>query len=188
MEFIDWRKSPQTIIIESEEAKQGRPRNKHYRNFVEQQIRQAQENGAFDNLPGAGKPLALEQNPYAGDKAFVFSWLKNNGFAPEEVEIGREIRREFKKFEQRLTRMKHYRRLLKSRRVSPFPSERRSYNVGVEKLAEEYDEKLRDLNRKILTLNLIAPASMHLKMYPVEKMVQEFRDSCPLLPEDSSHL
>lgn len=28
-------------------------------NAVEQQIRQAQERGAFDNLPGAGKPLNL---------------------------------------------------------------------------------------------------------------------------------
>lgn len=188
MEFIDWRKSPQKIIIDSEEAKQGIKRNKHYRNVVEQQIRQAQESGAFDNLPGTGKPLDLEQNPYAGDKAFVFSWLKNNGFAPEEVEIGRDVRRDLKKFEQRLTRMQHYGKRLKTRRVSPFPSERRGYNLGVEKLANEYDEKLRELNRKILTLNLIAPSSMHLKMYPVEKMVQEFRESCPLLPEDTSRL
>jgi DnaJ homolog subfamily C member 28 len=39
---------------------------------------------------------------------------------------------------------------------------------------------LRELNRKILKLNLITPAAMHMPMFEVEKLVQQFRTSCPL--------
>jgi len=34
-----------------------------YESWVERQIREAQERGEFDDLPGAGKPLRLERQP-----------------------------------------------------------------------------------------------------------------------------
>jgi len=50
----------------------------------------------------------------------------------------------------------------------------------VEKAAAEYEKTLRDLNRKILTLNLMTPLVMHQSPFEVEKLVQKFRESCPL--------
>ncbi len=35
-----------------------------FESFVDQQIREAQENGVFDDLPGAGKPLPGLDEPY----------------------------------------------------------------------------------------------------------------------------
>lgn len=35
-----------------------------FESWIEQQIREAQANGAFDNLPGAGKPLPGLDEPY----------------------------------------------------------------------------------------------------------------------------
>ena len=59
---------------------------------VEQQIREAQARGDFDNLPGAGKPLDLEpDNPFAGEWSSAFRVAKNAGAAPLWVELDREI-------------------------------------------------------------------------------------------------
>ena len=72
---------------------------------------------------------------------------------------------------------------LRTRRVPPFPSEKRAYNESIEKAATAYEEKLRALNRKILTFNLSVPTTMHMTFLDVEQKMQQFRDACPLLPE-----
>jgi DnaJ homolog subfamily C member 28 len=182
MEYIDWRKSSEKIKTDKKiSADEVRRRNKRYRDYVEEQIREAQERGDFSNLPGAGKPLNLDDDTYAGDKAAGYHLLKNNGFAPAEVELAKEIRTERERAEAKLTRVRHQGKILRARRVAPFASERRAFNNSVEKAASEYDRTLRELNRKILTLNLTAPAAMHLPMLEVERLVQEFRASCPHL-------
>ena len=58
---------------------------------VDRAIREAQERGAFDRLPGHGKPLDLTENPYAGDWAVAFRVLDNAGVAPLWMELNREI-------------------------------------------------------------------------------------------------
>ena len=51
--------------------------------------------------------------------------------------------------------------------------------ASVEKAAVEYEQTLRELNRKILTLNLTTPEAMHRPLFEVEKLVRGFRESCP---------
>ncbi len=58
---------------------------------VEQMIREARERGEFDNLPGAGKPLDLSDNPFAGEWQSAFRIARNAGAAPLWVELDREI-------------------------------------------------------------------------------------------------
>lgn len=41
-----------------------KPLAARFESWVDQQIREAQENGAFDNLPGAGKPLPGLDEPH----------------------------------------------------------------------------------------------------------------------------
>jgi len=182
MEYIDWRKSPEKIKLDKKIYEdEVRRRNKRYRDYVEEQIREAQERGDFSNLPGAGKPLNLDDESYAGDKAMGYHILKSNGLAPAEIELAKEIRTERERAEAKLKKVKHQGKILRARRVPPFASERRIFNNSVEKAASEYERTLRELNRKILTLNLTAPAAMHQPLLEVEQLVQEFRASCPLL-------
>ncbi len=181
MDFKDWRKAQDKPATEDETQKPNRFRGKAYYHYIEEQIRRAQERGDFDNLEGFGKPLKLEGNPYAGDKALGYNLLKSNGFAPAEIELFREIRTEFERIQAKLAKLQRQGQTLRARTVPPFPSEKRAYNTSVEKAAGEYEHTLRTLNRKILTLNLTTPSPMHQPMYDVEKMVQEFRESCPLL-------
>src|ERR687884_613875 len=65
-----------------------------WESLAEQRIREAQERGDFEDLPGHGKPLDLDDNPFAGELAAGFRILKNAGFAPSWIEIDKEIRAE----------------------------------------------------------------------------------------------
>src|SRR5579885_3496730 len=87
MDFKDWRKTPQNTGQQSEEAKKYLRRLYRYR--VEEQIREAQERGEFDNLRGAGKPLNLEEEHLAGEKTLAYRLLKSNDYAPPEKACAR---------------------------------------------------------------------------------------------------
>ena len=61
---------------------------------AESRIREAIEKGEFDNLPGAGKPLNLEEYfSTPEDLRMAFSILKNANCAPAEVELLKEVSR-----------------------------------------------------------------------------------------------
>ncbi|MEO6888219.1 MAG: DnaJ family domain-containing protein [Ktedonobacteraceae bacterium] len=167
-------------------VKAKRYRDGHHDEYVEELIREAIERGEFDNLLGAGRPLDLDENPYAGEKAFSYHLLKSSGFAPQEVELGKEIRVELERAQAKLTRLRHRSRMLRARRLPPYPSEKRAFNAAVRNAAATYEETLRELNRKILTLNLVAPLSMHQRMLDIEKLMREFRTSCPLFKDVDS--
>lgn len=65
-----------------------------FEKIIEARIRKAQENGEFDNLPGAGKPLVLEDDQgVPEDLRLAFKILKNADCLPPEIELKREIHR-----------------------------------------------------------------------------------------------
>lgn len=66
---------------------------------IEGAIQEAMAAGAFDNLPGAGKPLGVsrEQQAYAGDNWLGYKLLENGGYVPEWLSLGREIERDLEK-------------------------------------------------------------------------------------------
>ncbi len=179
MDFKDWRKSAQEGADEEKASKVNRYRGRRYYDYIDEQIREAQEQGKFSNLPGYGKPLNLDDNPYSGDKTLGYNLLKSNGYAPPEIELANEISKELAGAETKLEKLRHQGQAMRARRVPPFPSEKRAFNASVEKAAAGYEQKLRELNRKILTLNLSAPSAMHRPLIEVEKLVQQFRESCP---------
>jgi hypothetical protein len=59
---------------------------------AERKIREAMEEGAFDRLEGAGRPLDLDENPFEDPSLrMAHRLLKNNGFAPAWIMEGKEI-------------------------------------------------------------------------------------------------
>ncbi|UYN88900.1 MAG: DUF1992 domain-containing protein [Anaerolineales bacterium] len=59
---------------------------------IEEIIREAMEEGAFDNLPGSGKPLNIEDNPYVDPSwQLAYHLLKENGFALSFIEVRQAI-------------------------------------------------------------------------------------------------
>ena len=60
--------------------------------IAEEKIREAMARGEFDNLSGAGKPLALEDDSMVPEDLRVsYKILKNAGCLPPELELRREI-------------------------------------------------------------------------------------------------
>jgi len=61
------------------------------------------KSGAFDNLPGAGKPIRWTENSLAPeDEKLMFDLLQKNGFTIPWIEKGMEIRRLAAQFRQAL--------------------------------------------------------------------------------------
>jgi hypothetical protein len=60
--------------------------------IADQKIREAMEQGEFDDLPGKGKPLVLEDDSHLPqDIRLGHKILKNAGCLPPELEIRKEI-------------------------------------------------------------------------------------------------
>ncbi len=61
--------------------------------LAEQQILKAQERGDFDNLPGHGKPLQLDDDSMVPEALRAgYRLLKNSGYLPPELQLGKEIK------------------------------------------------------------------------------------------------
>ena len=124
-------------------------------------------------MPGLGKPLQIETNAYAGDKALGYSILKSNNCAPAEVELVKEIRGEMDLLARGCEMLRQRGQHLRTRVIAPFTSEKNAYNRAVSTFLVNYEVKLHELNRKILTLNLVAPTSMHRSPLDIEQMLKQ---------------
>ncbi|WP_077624321.1 DnaJ family domain-containing protein [Sediminibacillus massiliensis] len=60
--------------------------------MAEERIRQAIKDGEFDNLPGEGKRLELEDlSAIPEDMRTSYLMMKNSGYLPEEVRLKKEL-------------------------------------------------------------------------------------------------
>lgn len=60
--------------------------------IAEQRIREAMERGEFDGLPGAGRPLKLDDDAMVpAELRVAYKILKNAGCLPPEIELRKEI-------------------------------------------------------------------------------------------------
>lgn len=115
--------------------------------LVEQRIQQAMTEGAFDNLPGRGKPLDLKKNPYLDPAlSLAFDLLQNNQVAPEWIERDKEIRREQDAARREISQA--------WQACQADPTQVSAWQAAVDR----FEARLGQLNRKIDDFNLIAPA------------------------------
>lgn len=107
--------------------------------IAEERIREAMARGEFANLPGAGKPLHLEDDAMVREELRIaYKILKNAGCIPPELELRKEI----------LT----LRDLLRT--------------------IEDEDakkDKIRELNYKLLKLNIMGRRTVNLDEFPEYK-------------------
>jgi hypothetical protein len=63
-----------------------------FQRIAEQRIRQALEEGAFEGLPGEGRPLVLDDDRWVPeDLRLGYRVLRNAGCLPAELELRKEI-------------------------------------------------------------------------------------------------
>ena len=67
-----------------------------WESLIDQKIREAMEQGEFDDLPGKGEPIDLSENPFEDpDMRTAHRMLRNAGFAPAWIEERKDIDAEF---------------------------------------------------------------------------------------------
>jgi len=154
-----------------------------WRSLAEERIAQARDRGDFDNLPGVGKPLRLDENVYAGGKALAYHLLKQNNTAPPELERGAEVDRMLANAERELAALRRRHDTLLARGRRAYASERRVYNLVRDKAARRYAEELRAINSNILSLNIIAPSALGRPLLDVEQRLAAFEDEFPRVAE-----
>lgn len=121
--------------------------------IVEEQIRDAQQKGEFNNLAGEGKPLVSndEETALEGDLRMAHHILKNADALPLWIEINKEI-----------TAQQEFCRTLLARIADMPQSHRRR------KLVADYRTAAKALNDRILHFNCICPAPHLLAKAPVD--------------------
>jgi hypothetical protein len=84
---------------------EGRPQTAHsWESLVERQIREAMDDGAFDDLPYRGERLPLEDDSTAGEWAMAHRVLRNAGMAPPWIESDKEARKQLAALEALIVR------------------------------------------------------------------------------------
>jgi len=64
-----------------------------WESLIDRQIREAMEEGAFEDLPFRGERLPIEDDSAAGEWAMAHRMLRNAGAAPPWIESDKEVRR-----------------------------------------------------------------------------------------------
>lgn len=120
--------------------------------IVEEQIREAEQRGDFDDLAGQGKPLVSndEETALEGDLKMAHHILKNAGALPFWIELDKEIR----------ARQEYCRTLLAAVHAAASPAVRR-------KAIETYRDEAKSVNDQILHFNCICPAPHVLAKAPI---------------------
>lgn len=138
-------------------------RRRDWESWIDQEIREAQERGEFDNLVGRGKPIDLTPNPYAKGQELAFKVLKDAGYAPEWIELDKAIRQKLERaravllqqWEWRATRLGE----LSGQLDSWSKAEQRRVLAGWQRTVMAFELELEAINREIAELNLKAPSS-----------------------------
>ncbi len=122
--------------------------------LVEEKIRKAMEAGAFDNLEGKGKPLNLQENPFEPpDMRMANKILKDAGFSPYWMELGKDVDAAIEKFWKEVDKFIALQRIKgDSDRKNPHQAQKK-----LEQFLKESEERLREINRMIDNFNCHCP-------------------------------
>jgi hypothetical protein len=156
--------------------------------IAERRIREAIDAGEFDNLSGAGKPLAdQEDNPFVPeDMRVAFKVLQNSGYAPDWMTLAQEIEDDLDGL--KISADYHFRMLREElAEVGSNPYAVKRLRTEMDRLrslhkraSAQYRQKIEAVNRKISTFNQTVPIASLLKIpLDVEVQMAHYEDRVP---------
>ena len=137
-----------------------------WESLVDRQIREAMEEGKFDNLPFQGEPLPAVDDAYAGEWAMAFRMLKNAGAAPSWILADKDVR------------------VLLDRREMLFARASSASAAGRQRDRAELERLVIDVNAAIARLNAEAPTDRQQRrpLVLAEELARLDRSSRPSRP------
>jgi DnaJ family protein C protein 28 len=136
---------------------------------AEDQIRRAMEAGQFDNLPGKGKPLRLDDNPFEDPEwRLAHHILRSSGFTLPWIEARRELEASILSARQALQRSWAWRQAALAEGKPP-----QLVDAEWERAVDAFRQQVEEINRDILTYNLSAPTGqLHLLQLDIESQIE----------------
>ena len=120
---------------------------------LDEQIKKAIENGAFDDLPGRGKPMDLNENPFENPSwRMANRMLRSSGFSLPWIETRKEIEVDYKEAIGTLKRTWQW-------RTASLDTRKPEAGIELEWLRalDEFELQISELNKRIFNYNLEAP-------------------------------
>lgn len=160
------REQAQATSQSSAAAEEDRPQPQHGMNawnrLVDQRIQDAMAQGLFDNLRGMGQPLNLNDDAFVPQELkMAFRMLRSNGLAPLWIEMNKEIRADIERLQRLLAHVHSRWDCLNT--------------LQREHLRQEYEARIKDINSKVLSYNIMAPSiQVHLHFLIVEDELAKF--------------
>ena len=122
---------------------------------IEDHIHQAMQEGKFDDLPGKGKPLNLDDNPLADPEwRMAHHMLQSSGFTLPWIEKRQEIDAALDKARQELRRAWEWRARAAQSGIPPSQAEREWQHS-----LERFRAQVTEINKKLFSYNLEVPSS-----------------------------
>jgi DnaJ homolog subfamily C member 28 len=133
---------------------------------TDEQIRRAMEEGQFEDLPGKGRPLKLEEDPLEDPEwRMAHHMLRSSGYSLPWIEVRREIESGLESARQDLARAWERRQ---TSQLTPNSLSR------WEAAQASFCEAVAELNKRILSYNLEAPSmQLHLRAMDAEAEIKK---------------
>jgi DnaJ family protein C protein 28 len=119
-----------------------------WQSAIDKMLRDAQQSSEWQNLPGEGRPLNLDDNPYApADQKLAYKILKDNDMSPAWIMDGKELEATREKIMKRIGRAK----------AAGITSS--SY------VSDSLRDAVKDFNTKVMNYNLKVPPGIPQKRF-----------------------
>jgi len=142
---------------------------------AEEQIRRAMEEGKFDNLPGKGKPLRLEENPLEDPEwRLAHHVLRSSGYTLPWIETRRELEADIQAARTAIGRAWRWQKEALAEEDQPAVFVLAVWGQALKIFRQRVDE----LNKRILIFNLQAPSErFHLRQLDAAREIDEISAS-----------
>ncbi|MCA9874812.1 MAG: DUF1992 domain-containing protein [Anaerolineales bacterium] len=124
-------------------------------NLIDDLIEDGRQQGLFDNLRGAGKPLDLNKNPYVGSSKLANSLLKDNQMVPAWLAQRNDIREKIHAFRQKALRV--WQRYEQEYHYVQDEGVRGALIIGWDDEVRKLEAEVAEINKQIESYNLKRP-------------------------------
>lgn len=122
-----------------------------WQSAIDKLLREAQQSEEWKNLPGEGRPLALDDNPYTpSDQRMAFKILKDNDMAPTWITESKALETKREKLVAQIAKARNS--------AAPAPS-------------QTLRDSVRNFNNEVLSYNLkVPPGVVHKRFIDLDRL------------------